>query len=214
MNEILQDHVDRIKSRKYVWIKYYRDDDVLYDMPFESTNAAVDEEAETITVYNCIVDASETICLLDIYSVTLKNDVQEKIDTETWNKQLIDELKTFPKWPMVWKDFISEIPPELAEQFKYTYFSCDMFACRIKPEVAFLLCKLDVNSEEALMNMDLDVLKSKWKEMIIEHKDQATKVLSAEKEQAVKDNAFEDVEEIDIIFTLLDDVMSDVDENL
>lgn len=205
-NEILKEHIQRITSHRYVYLTYYRDDDVLYQMPFETCERKfniVDKDSGTVELYNCITEKKETIDLLDIYGVR-HVEPPEGEDFDVWSHDQIQKLKQYPGWNQdLRNDGLSDIPEDQKDSYRYKYFSCDEYACRVRPAVAFLLCKLELKCYEDLMSIDLDVLKHKWKGLICESKQKANEILTNERLQAEADGAIEDVEEIDVIMDLL-----------
>ena len=217
MNKREQIILNVIKDNKYVFVTHVKNDGVMYEFPYDCSNYKFEQECNELSINNCIFDKTETINISSIDHVTVYtppsgDDTQ---DVEQWNERQIDTLKTLPGWDRsLWSSDSGAIPEDILDTYRLKYFSCCDMNCRIRPEEAFLLCKLEIDSIKSLKSIEIDSLKEKWKNLIHESKLKAEKVLQNEKDIAIKDKAFEDVEEIDIIFSLLDEVMSDVDENL
>ena len=74
--------------------------------------------------------------------------------------------------------------------------------------------KLGYNNFDDVLTADIADLKTKWKALINEHKNKAVDILTAEKTECQNNGNTDDVDEIDVILTLLNDLTTEIDEEM
>ncbi len=78
----------------------------------------------------------------------------------------------------------------------------------------YLSIKLGYNNFDDVLTADINDLKTKWKALINEHKNKAVDILTAEKTECQNNGNTDDVDEIDVILTLLNDLTTEIDEEM
>lgn len=161
-----------------------------------------------IHVHNYIDNHDEIIKLEDIECI-------EYVcmgETEQFHKDRISKLCDRAGWNRDnWG--IVDVDDEVKNRFEELYFQ-SYCGARITPEEAYLLAKLDIPSMFQFDLMSVEDLKHKWNLLILDHKNHACNMLEQERRECYAKNETDDVQEIDVILSLLGGIDKEVESEL
>jgi predicted nuclease with TOPRIM domain len=81
-------------------------------------------------------------------------------------------------------------------------------------ESIYLAIKLGYNNYDEILTADVDELKTKWLALINEHKNKAIEILTTEKTNSQNEGNTDDVEEIEVILSLLNDLTTEINDEM
>tara|TARA_R110002126_G_scaffold129102_1_gene271792 strand:+ start:1552 stop:2253 length:702 start_codon:yes stop_codon:yes gene_type:complete len=186
---------------KTLFIEYFENNN-FYMQPFEILQEASNYRIQVNRIYDSTTITKD---LSNISNITIYNDemTQRQVD----GVLNIDKFLDDPAYQMI----LSGSDDYIAFHEK-KFLSTD--ACNVPLGHIYLSIKLGYNNYSEVLNADIADLKTKWTALITEHKNKAVEILTAEKTQCQNDGNTDDVEEIEVILTLLSDLTSEIDEEM
>jgi len=202
-NSVIQVYADILNKNigKTLFIEYFENNN-FYMQPFEILQEASNYRIQVNRIYDSTTITKD---LSNISNITIYNDemTQRQVD----GVLNIDKFLDDPAYQMI----LSGSDDYIAFHEK-KFLSTD--ACNVPLGHIYLSIKLGYNNYSEVLNADIADLKTKWTALITEHKNKAVEILTAEKTQCQNDGNTDDVEEIEVILTLLSDLTSEIDEEM
>lgn len=195
-SEILNENIG-----KTLFIEYLENNNLFIE-PFEVLKKTSNNRIDLKRIYDSttITKDLSVFSNLRIYDDAITRDLVDK----TIN---VDQLLQEPAYQMI-----------LSGTDEYTAFHEKKFLSsqgrRVPIESIYLSIKLGYNNYDDVLTADVSDLKTRWTALINEHKNKAVEFLTAEKTICQNDGNTDDVEEIDVILTLLDDLTAEIDEEV
>tara|TARA_E500000318_G_scaffold109636_1_gene123077 strand:- start:914 stop:1618 length:705 start_codon:yes stop_codon:yes gene_type:complete len=184
-----------------LFIEYFENNN-FYMEPFKIFEQASNGRIQINRIYDSTTITKD---LSNISTITKWDDekTRERVDTVL----NIDNFLADPAYQMI-----------LSGSDDYIAFHEKKFlssnGCNVPMESIYLSIKLGYNNYNDVLTADIDDLKTKWKALINAHKNKAVDILTVEKTQCQNDGNTDDVEEIEVILTLLNDLTSEIDEEM
>jgi len=186
---------------KTIFIEYLENNN-LYMQPFEVLQKSSNDRIQLNRLYDSTTITKD---LSVISNITICNDILTKARVDAAIN--VDKLLEEPAYQMI-----------LSGTDDYTAFHEKKFlssnGCNVPIESIYLSIKLGYNNYDDVLTADISELKTKWSALINEHKNKAVEVLTAERTVCQNDGNTDDVEEIDVILTLLNDLSTEIDEEM
>ena len=186
---------------KTLFIEYLENNNLFLE-PFEVLKKTSNNRVDVKRIYNNTTTFKDlsVISNIGIYS----DDITQNLVDATIN---VDQLLQEPAYQMILSG-----TDEYTAFHEKKFLSCD--GCRVPIESIYLSIKLGYNNYEDVLTADVSDLKTRWTALINDHKNKAVEVLTAEKTICQNDGNTDDVDEIDVILTLLDDLTDEIDEDV
>jgi hypothetical protein len=186
---------------KTIFVEYLENNDT-YIQPFEVLEKTSNNTFKVKQIYDnsTVTKDISAICQISIQS----EERTQKLVDDVLN---IDNLLDEPAYQMIEKGTDD-----------YNTFQEKKFLSSngivVPMESIYLAIKLGYNNYDEILTADVDELKTKWLALINEHKNKAIEILTTEKTNSQNEGNTDDVEEIEVILSLLNDLTTEINDEM